>query len=83
MLRVGPSGVTGKSPGRKPDVTDTEILDVFREADDPVLSTAEVAERLPIQQRGTYNRLDKLVNEGMLERKTIAKVAVYWIAEEK
>jgi len=43
--------------GRKPRVTDEDLLDVFRSTSDPVLSTAEVADAVPIKRRGTLNRL--------------------------
>lgn len=66
--------------GRKPRVTDDEILHVFREADDPVLSTDEVAARLPIKRRATYDRLASLQESGQLNGKQIAgKARVYWL----
>lgn len=68
--------------GRKPRVTDEEILELFRESDDPVLSTAEVAEQIPIQRRGTLNRLQALVDEGRLEGKDIGgRNRVWWLPE--
>jgi len=57
--------------GRKPRVTDDDLLDVFRSTSDPVLSTAEVAEQVPIKRRGTLNRLQSLEEDGALERKQI------------
>lgn len=60
-------------------MSDQEILAVFRESQDPVMSSGEVAEQIPISKRGTRNRLDKLVEEGQLQRKQISKPYVYWI----
>lgn len=72
----------GSKPGRKPRVTDEEILELFRATDDPVLSTDEVAERLPIGRSATYKRLSSLRDEGRLEGKTIGeKNTVYWLGE--
>lgn len=69
-------------PGRKPTVSDSEILDVFREASDPVLTTKEVAEQLDIGQRGTFDRLNKLVESGEIEMKKVGKTgAVWWYTE--
>lgn len=65
--------------GRKPRVTDEDLLDVFRETSDPVLSTAEVADALPIKRRGTLNRLRALEAEGELDSKQIGgRNTVWW-----
>lgn len=66
--------------GRPPRVSDEEILDVFREADDPVLIASEVAEELPIGRRGVYNRLENLAEDGRLEYKKIGgRGTVWWL----
>jgi GTP-sensing pleiotropic transcriptional regulator CodY len=68
--------------GRKPRATDADILDGFRETDDPVLSTAEVADRLPIKRRGTLNRLQNLRDAGELEAKQIGgRNTIWWLAD--
>jgi hypothetical protein len=67
--------------GRKPRVTDKDLLDVFRDAEDPVLSTAEVADAVPIKRRGTLNRLRDLEDAGDLESKQIGgRNTVWWLA---
>lgn len=66
------------SPGRKPDVSDSDILEVFRQASDPVLTTAEVAENVDIGHRGTYDRLQKLRDEGVLEMKKVGESGAVW-----
>lgn len=69
-------------PGRKPRVSDEEILQLFREADDPVLSTAEVTEQLPIKRSATYKRLTTLRDEGQLTGKEIGgRNTVWWIPD--
>jgi len=68
--------------GRNPRVTDTDLLDVFRSTTDPVLSTAEVADAVPIKRRGTLNRLRRLEEEGRLESKRIGgRNTVWWLAD--
>lgn len=70
----------GSKPGRKPRVTDDEILQLFRDADDPVLSTAEVTEQLPIKRSATYKRLTALHDEGQLTGKDIGgRNTIWWI----
>lgn len=69
-------------PGRKPRVTDEQIVEVFRASDDPVLSTSEVADELPIGRRGTLKRLQSLVEDGTLESKPIGgRNTVWWLSE--
>jgi DNA-binding IclR family transcriptional regulator len=73
----------GSKPGRKPRVTDEEILQLFRDTDDPVLSTAEVAEQLPIKRSATYKRLAALRDEGKLNGKEIGgRNNVWWFSNE-
>lgn len=70
-----------KKPGRKPRVTDDDLLGVFRETADPVLSTAEVADALPIKRRGTLNRLRDLEADGTLDSKQIGgRNTVWWLS---
>ena len=66
-------------PGRKPTVSDEEILAVFVNAEDPVLMADEVAESLPIGRRAVYNRLRSLEEQGTLKsKKTGARSIVWW-----
>jgi predicted ArsR family transcriptional regulator len=60
-------------------VTDEDLLDVFRATSDPVLSTAEVADAVPIKRRGTLNRLQALEADGELASKQIGgRNTVWW-----
>ena len=69
--------------GRKPRVTDEDILDVLRSTTDPVLSTAEVAEAVPIKRRGTLNRLRSLEDADEVDSKQIGgRNTVWWLAED-
>jgi DNA-binding Lrp family transcriptional regulator len=65
-------------PGRKPTVSDEEILNVFREASDPVLTTTEVADEINLSRRGTFDRLNRLVSEGTLEMKKVGETGAVW-----
>lgn len=70
------------TPGRKPRISDDEIIEIFVSTDDPVLSTAEVADGLPIQRRATLNRLEVLEDEGRLDSKVIGgRNRVWWVSE--
>jgi len=70
-------------PGRKPTVSNEEILAVFVNAEDPVLMADEVAESLPIGRRAVYNRLRSLEDQGFLQsKKTGARSTVWWYPGE-
>lgn len=67
-------------PGRSERVTDDEILEVLRNATDPVLTTAEIADNIDIGQRATYDRLKQLAENGRVNTKQVgARTAVWWI----
>lgn len=64
--------------GRKPDVTDEEIISVLAQASDPVLSTNEVAEQLPIKSNATQIRLKRLLNEDRICGKQAGRCWIWW-----
>lgn len=66
------------SPGRKPSVSDDDILAVFQQASDPVLTTREVADEIDIGHRGTFDRLRKLTDEDTLEMKKVGDSGAVW-----
>lgn len=69
--------------GRPPRVSDEELLNVFREASDPVLIASEVASEVSIGRRGVYKRLEQLADEGALDRKKIGgRGTVWWLIED-
>lgn len=71
------------SPGRPPEVTDEEILDVFISANDPVLTASEVAERLSVGRRGMLTRLENLEEKGLLKSKKVGgRSTVWWLPGE-
>jgi hypothetical protein len=64
--------------GRKRRVRDPEILHVFEETDSPVLTTADVADALPIGTRQTYERLAALYTQGTIERRKVGPRGYIW-----
>jgi len=65
-------------PGRKPTVPDSEILQVFIDKSDPVLTTTEVADEIGLGRRGTYNRLQQLAENGDLRLKKVGETGAVW-----
>lgn len=70
------------NPGPQPAVTDDEILAVFRESDDAVLTAGEVARQLPITRRTVHDRLSSLHEQQFLERKEVGPHVVWWLVDE-
>jgi len=65
-----------QAPAQK--ARDENIVAVFETTDDPVLTTAEVADQLPIGKRATLNRLESLVERGELDSKDVGVGRVWW-----
>ncbi len=66
--------------GPKPRVSDEEILKIFRQSADPVLTASEVATEIPIKRRSVYDRLVQLEEEGLLESKKVGgRTTVWWL----
>lgn len=77
-MRPAINSVNRKMAGRKPTISDDEILDLFEQTSDPVLSTNEISKEIGLGRRGTFNRLDQLVEEGALRRKSVGSGYVWW-----
>ncbi|SEH11526.1 hypothetical protein SAMN04487967_0392 [Natronorubrum sediminis] len=69
-----------KKRGPKPRVSDEEILQVFRQSADPVLTASEVSTELPIKRRSVYDRLVQLEEVDTLESKKVGgRTTVWWL----
>jgi predicted transcriptional regulator len=60
-------------------VTLNAALRVFEEADVPVLTANEVADELDCSRPAAYNKLEKLVEQGELQKKKVGARAVVYI----
>jgi len=69
-------------PGRKPTVSDTEILRFFVINPDPVFLASELTEFLDLSRQGVHNRLDELEEKGYLDSKTAGGRRMFWITPE-
>ena len=57
---------------------DVELLDVFEETNEPVLTAVEVGEELGITQQAAHSRLSRAHNRGEVKRKKVGSRAVVW-----
>lgn len=67
--------------GRKPTVSDQEILEVFEDTDDPVLTASEIASELSIGDRGVFKRLQELEEKEFIKSKIAGNTRVWWLSE--
>ncbi|AXG11592.1 winged helix-turn-helix domain-containing protein [Haloplanus rubicundus] len=67
--------------GRKPTVSDEEILHVLSESDDPFLTTTEVAEQVDLSQPGMLKRLRDLEDAGYIDNKKAGNSNTWWITD--
>lgn len=60
-------------------VTPAQVLEVFENADLPVLTSREVADELGIARQTAYNKLEELVKQGDVRKKSVGARAVVYI----
>lgn len=58
--------------------SDDEILNTFEKSPEPVLTAAEIAEEVGMTRQGANYRLQKLLSEGIVNRKRAGSNAVVW-----
>lgn len=68
--------------GRKPTVSDIEILVFFQKSDDPVLVTKEVADYFGLSTVGMVKRLKALRDEGYLGNKRPSNEHIWWLTNK-
>jgi len=64
-------------------VTLNSVLEVFEEADLPVLTASEVAEELGCSRPAAYNKLEELTEQGDIHKKQVGARAVVYIRLEE
>lgn len=64
--------------GRPRATTDQQIVDVIETADDPVLTTSEIAQDLPIGERGLRDRLKNLAEQNEIVTKKVGRSRIWY-----
>lgn len=67
--------------GRK-KVTDDDIICLFKDSEEMVLTAPEIAEHLPISKQQVNKRLKQLREMGILESKQCGSGQAWWIARQ-
>lgn len=68
------------SDRRERKITDQDILKVFDRADEPVLTSSEIADALPVTRQAVNYRLKRMHEDGLVDRKETGARAVVWWA---
>lgn len=67
--------------GRKPSISDEEILYEIAVAPDPFVVAPELTDALGMTRQGVLKRLNKLAEEGHLGRKETGAITVFWLSD--
>ncbi|MHC3436528.1 hypothetical protein ACYJ1Y_00160 [Natrialbaceae archaeon A-gly3] len=68
----------GEGGTYEPEVSDEDLLDVFRESEKPVLTAKQVAGEVSIGRKAVLERLRGLEVRGVVERMEVGARAVVW-----
>jgi DNA-binding MarR family transcriptional regulator len=68
--------------GRGVDVKDGEILRVFLEHAEPVLTTSEVADGVSIGRQAVHSRLQQFEENGLVISKRAGSARIWWLTPE-
>ncbi|WP_424015635.1 winged helix-turn-helix transcriptional regulator [Halorubrum xinjiangense] len=69
--------------GRDEVVDDSEIVDIFESATEPVLTTKEVANEIGFSLTGARKRLAKLESRGIIKKKKAGNSSIWWLEEDR
>jgi len=68
-------------PRQSRSVSDEQILELFEQHDDPFLAAIEVSDWFGLTRQWAHNRLQRLHDEGRLEKKKAGPSSVIWYLE--
>jgi hypothetical protein len=60
------------------EVADEEVYELFEDTDDPVISTLEIADSLPVRRWKTREKLREMARENKLEYKVFTPDLTVW-----
>ena len=70
-------------PGPDPSVSDEQILELFSESPDPVLTATEIADQVDMSRRYVLDRLKDLEEDGQINSKKVgSRSTVWWLPGE-
>ncbi|WP_432764789.1 MarR family transcriptional regulator [Halobaculum limi] len=70
-----------KAAGRQ-KVSDDQVVQLFRDAHQPIRTAGDLTEQLPITRQAVNKRLRRLASRGLLCRRKVGSSAVvYWLPD--
>jgi DNA-binding Lrp family transcriptional regulator len=71
------------SPGPDPSISDKQILELFRDSEDPILTASEIAGQVDMSRRWVLDRLKDLEARRQLQSKKVGgRSTVWWLPGE-
>lgn len=67
--------------GRKPTVSDYDIIEYIESSEDPFVTTKEIADYLGFSSKHAGDRLQRLEEEGLLSSKRVGVAPAWWLTE--
>jgi CTP-dependent riboflavin kinase len=68
--------------GRRPTVTDEEVIREIALVSGPVAVSSELTDRLGMSRQGVDKRLRDLEDRGLLESKIAGRTRIWWISKK-
>jgi len=69
-------------PGPNPSDDEVKILREIRLMSRPFATATDLEPKMEVKRKQTKNRLDDLVNAGLLKVETVGTTNVYWLSDE-
>jgi predicted ArsR family transcriptional regulator len=70
-------------PGPDPEHSAEDIIEIFVQSPEPAFVASEIAESLDASTQGARNRLERLVEQGHLAKKSPgARTTMYWLTPQ-
>jgi predicted transcriptional regulator len=71
-----------EKPGPDPQVEPEDVLRELAVAYQPVLGTAEIAERVGVSRQAANKHLKRYMENGWVDNRKIGNVLVWWITDD-
>jgi len=69
-------------PGPDPSDSDIKILRLVRSQEGGFATAPEIEPRTEVGEKQTRNRLDSLVEDGLLKYRKVGSTNVYWLSDD-
>ena len=71
-----------RKPGPEPSDDDIKLLRLIRLREEPFATKTDLVDNMEVGDKQTRNRLDDLVEKGLLKVDMVGTTKVYWLSDE-